>query len=124
MTDYAAMLADLDAGALSPAGFSHAHHVGVTVQALSEGDFYDAHARIARGLQRLTHTAGVPEKFNATLTFAFVTHIAQRWTTGQTPAAFLLANPDLLSTDPTAGLYTPVQLASPLARRLPILPAA
>ena len=120
---YDAMLAALEAGTLPAAGFSHRDHVGVTVAALRQGDFYDALARIARGLQRLARNAGVPEKFSATVTFAFVSLIAQRMDAGCGDAeAFLRDNPDLLSGNPLAGLYPDGQADTPLAKRVPVLP--
>ncbi len=120
---YDDMLAALEAGTLDPAGFSHRDHVGVTVAALQQGDFYDALARIARGLQRLTQIAGVPEKFNATVTFAFVSLIAQRMAAGCDSAEdFLRDNPDLLAGNPLAGFYPAGQADTPLAKRVPVLP--
>ena len=120
---YNRMLAALDAGTLPADGFSHRDHVGVTVAALQQGDFYDALARIARGLQRLARAAGVAEKFNATITFAFVSLIAQRMENGFSGTEdFLRDNPDLLSGNPLAGLYPSGQADTPLARRVPLLP--
>lgn len=120
---YDAMLAALDAGTLPAEGFSHRDHIGVTVAALQQGDFYDALARIARGLQRLAARAGVPEKFNATVTFAFVSLIAQRMEAGcDGVEGFLRDNPDLLTGNPLAGLYPDGQADTPLARRVPVLP--
>ncbi|TDK51086.1 hypothetical protein [Antarcticimicrobium luteum] len=120
---YDRMLAALDAGTLDPAAFSHRDHVGVTVAALKQDDFYDALARIACGLQRLAGNAGVPEKFNATVTFAFVSLIAQRMEDGGGSVEdFLEGNPDLLSGNPLAGLYPEGQADTPLAKRVPVLP--
>lgn len=122
---YTTMLAALDAGTLPAEGFTHRDHVGVTVAALKQGDFYDALARIARGLQRLANNAGVPEKFNATVTFAFVSLIAQRMEGGcDSPEDFLRDNPDLLAGNPLDGLYPEGQADTPLARRVPLLPVA
>lgn len=120
---YDHMLAALDAGTLPAEGFTHRDHVGVTVAALKQGDFYDALARIARGLQRLAGNAGVPEKFNATVTFAFVSLIAQRVDGGcDSTEAFLRDNPDLLTGNPLDGLYPEGQADTPLAKRVPVLP--
>ncbi|MGD9863898.1 MAG: hypothetical protein AB7S99_11870 [Pseudodonghicola sp.] len=120
---YDTMLAALEAGTLPAEGFSHRDHVGVTVAALRQGDFYDALARVARGLRRLAGNAGVPEKFNATVTFAFVSLIAQRMDAGCGDVeAFLRDNPDLLSGNPLAGLYPDGQADTPLAKRVPVLP--
>ncbi|WP_323781143.1 hypothetical protein [Thalassovita sp.] len=120
---YDRMLADLDEGTLTPDGFTHRDHVGITVAALLQGDFYDALARISRGLARLTSAAGAPEKFNATLTFAFVSLIAERMTKEcNSPDAFFLDHPDILSIEPLAGIYPYERLNSAIARRIPLLP--
>ncbi|THD76661.1 hypothetical protein E7681_02130 [Thalassobius vesicularis] len=121
MPDYAQMLAQLDAGTLDPSTFSHTAHIGITVQALTEGDFYTAHARIARGLQRLTTAAGAPKKFNATLTFAWLSEIARRYVPDQTPNDFLRALPELAQLD-LRQIYPADLIQSELARRVPLLP--
>lgn len=121
MPDCAQMLTQLDAGTLDPSMFSHTAHIGISVQALSEGDFYAAHARIARGLQRLTKAAGAPEKFNATLTFAWLSEIARRHVPGQTPDDFLRAHPELTELD-LRQIYPADLIQSELARRVPLLP--
>lgn len=72
----------------------------------------------------LTKRAGVPEKSSATVTFAFLSAIAERKANGVFTSAedFVARNPDLLSRDFLEKLYSPARLANPLARYMPLLP--
>ena len=123
-TDYSSMLRDLTSGTLAPEGFSHADHVGVAYEALSRSDFFDAAAQIATGLRTLAHRAGVPGKFNATITWAFLSLIAERMArTGHRDAAdFLRRNPDLTDRGALRLPYSAERLASDLARSVALLP--
>ncbi|MGI9395570.1 MAG: hypothetical protein ACR2OY_13050 [Boseongicola sp.] len=81
-------------------------------------------SKFASGLISLTERAGVPEKFNATITMASMSLIAERAATGEyTDAeAFLSANYDLLSKAFFTRQYDPDRLSSALARSVPLLP--
>lgn len=120
--DYAALLAALDAGALDPAEFSHRDHIGVGFEALRQDEFFAAAKRIADGLRSVTRMAGMPEKFNATVTLAFMSLIAERMDDGDDAAAFIEAHPELCDPGVIARLYPAGTLASPLARRVALLP--
>ncbi len=121
---YAEELDALMAGTLTAAGFGHGNHVGVAFEALKKFDFFKSYEVLAEGLSGVASRAGVPEKFSATVTFAYLSAIAERMAKGTyaTGEAFLAANPDLLGRDFLAGLYSPDRLASALARNLPLLP--
>lgn len=120
--DYAALLHDLDAGRLDAGSFSHRDHIGVGFEALRQDEFFTATRRLADGLRRLTEAAGVPEKFNATLTFAFMSLIAERMDGDDSAEAFIAAHPELTDPGLMARLYDGVDLAGPLARRVALLP--
>ncbi|MEM8752771.1 MAG: hypothetical protein AAGF90_07335 [Pseudomonadota bacterium] len=124
MTDYAEMLDALLSGTLDPASFSHRDHVGVAFEALSRHEPMEALARLSDALRRLAARAGAPEKFNATITFAYVSLIAERRAEGgfATADAFIDANADLLDAAALTARYTSGRLHSPLARRAPLLP--
>ena len=125
MNIYAEKLAQLDAGTLDPATFSHRDHVGVAIAALQQGDFYDALARMSRGLQRLTLAAGVPEKFNATVTFAFLSVIAEiEPQPGQDIDTLIDRYPDIMRPSVLKTLYSDSRMQSDIARRVPVLPLA
>ncbi len=121
---YAAKLDALIAGELPADGFSHADHVGVAVAALARFEPFEAFAVVARGLRLLAAGAGVPEKFNATVTLAWLSRIAERIeTTGcRDPAAFVADNPGLIEPGWLERRYGSDCLRSSLARTVPLLP--
>jgi hypothetical protein len=122
--DYAAKLAALDAGTLPPEAFRHRDHLGVAYEALRQDDFPAAWQRIERGIRALARRAGVPHKYNATITFAYLSAIAERM--ARRPhgdaKAFLAAHPELLDADFLALRYGRERMGSELARRIPLLP--
>lgn len=126
MTDdrYRAMLASLVEGTLDPAGFSHRDHVGVAVAALRQHSFFEAMLVVAAGLQAMTQRAGVPEKFNATVTMASMSLIAERLE--MTPCGsiddFIERHADLLSPSLLRNAYPDERWTSDLARRIGLLP--
>ena len=109
---------------ISPADFDHRSHVVVAHELLRHHDFNEAHDAYVRHLKSLTIRAGVPEKFNATITFAAMSLIAERMGDKdiQDVNDFLNANPDLLSAKSFVSGYTKERLISSLARRIPLLP--
>lgn len=110
---------DIDAGA-----FRHADHVGVAYEMLRRHDFIDATFRYARSINAIATNAGAPEKFNATITVAFLSLIAERMGTTQHDgyADFMAKNPDLLSRDVLEPWYSPARLRSELARKVFLMP--
>ena len=122
--DYAALLDELQQGAVDPTRFSHRDHVGVAFVALQEFGFFDGLAVVARGLRDLATCAGAPEKFNATVTLAFVSLIGERMQSdnARDAEAFILANPDLLDRDVLKPWYSAGRLSSQRARRTGLLP--
>ena len=123
-TDYGAMLRDLTSGTLSPDGFDHTDHVGVAFEALSRSDFFSAAAQIASGLRALAQRAGVPDKFNATVTWAFLSLIAERMgcSDHRDAADFIRRNPDLTERGALCLPYSAERLSSDLARSVALLP--
>lgn len=122
--NYREKLSRLTDGRLTPAEFGHTDHIGVAYEALLQSDFFDAAARVAAGIRTLADQAGVPEKFNATITWAFTSLIAERMhTTGHQDAAdFIRRNPDLDRGTALAQWYSPERLSSDLARSVALLP--
>ncbi|WP_425044505.1 hypothetical protein [Primorskyibacter sp. S87] len=121
---YAEMANELIAGKLDPAGFSHRAHVAVAYEILTRHEVFEALALFAGGLQKLTEAAGVPEKFNATVTFAFISLIAARMEEQKyvDSEAFLTRNPDLLGKAVLAPYFGSEELVSNLARKVPLMP--
>ena len=110
-----------DAAEIDPAAFSHRDHLAVAFEALRRDEFFAASARVAHGLQRLVAKAGVPEKYSATITLAFMSLVAERMQEGQDIDAFLDANPDLLN-GALKRLYSRERLADPRSRAIGLLP--
>lgn len=124
MTDYRAALAALDAGTLAPQDFDHRAHIAVAFEALREDDFFTASKRIADGLKRLTIAAGVPEKFHATITQAYMSAIAEAMhaTPAEDAEAFLAQNEDLMKGAFLKERFSAACLSSDLARKVALLP--
>ncbi|MEX0301073.1 MAG: hypothetical protein AB3N24_01500 [Leisingera sp.] len=122
-TDYAVMAQELAAGTLQPEGFSHRAHLGVAHEILSRHEVFEGMAVYARGLRQLTEAAGVPEKFNATVTLAFLSLTAERMAAGDYPdtEAFLNGSADLLQPGILRRYYPAEALGSDLARAVPVL---
>lgn len=110
---------ELDAG-----DFAHRDHVGVAYEALASHDFAEAVHTVFSGIKALAARAGAPEKANATITWAFMSLIAERMnTTPHTNAEdFLAGNPDLCQGNAIAEWYSPARLRSDLARTVALLP--
>ncbi len=104
--------------------FRHADHVLVAYDLLRTRTFDEAAAIYARGIRELAARAGAPEKFNTTITFAFLSLIAERMDGGSTSSfdVFAAANPDLLSKAALDRWYTPERLHSDAARRMFLMP--
>ena len=110
-------------GTLDAGDFGHADHIRVAWEALSRHEFFEAASEVAAGLRRLTEQAGVPEKYNATVTLAFLSQIAERMAGAPHEDAdtFLAANPDLLGPGALA-MFSKDRLGSALAHGVALLP--
>ena len=111
-------------GAVAACDFPHREHVRMAYAVLRRHEFTDAALRYANALRGITRRAGKPEAFNLTVTIAFLALIAERMAAGTADdfAAFARAHPDLFAKDVLARWYRPEQLASPLARRVFLMP--
>lgn len=109
----------LMAEALPPnARFGHRQHVNVTWLAVRRYGLAHARALIEDGIRRTARYQGVPQKFNATMSRAWVEAVAHHLTA--TPDAsfdeFAAAHPGLLDKRLLTRHYRPTTLASPEAR--------
>ncbi len=112
------------AGRIRTPGFAHRDHVRVAFLALSRDSFPTAFARYSEGIRQLAVHAGRPEKFNQTITGAFLSLIAERMAAHPYGDfdTFVEANPDLLDTGILDRYYTSERLASAHARTIYLLP--
>jgi hypothetical protein len=117
-------LARFEAGLFDADGFTHAEHVRVAFEMLGRHEFDDALARYAGGLRRMTARLGVPGKFHATVTVAFLALVAERRarTGAATWEAFAGLAPDLLDRACLRRWYPADVLGSDVARRTFVLP--
>ena len=122
----AAFLKLIEGAEVAPQAFDHAAHVRTAYLLLIDtGAFALALQRMCDALKGITAKAGVPEKYHETITVAFMALVHEKMAT--TPDAdswpeFAAKNPDLLQTTPLKAIYSAEQLASPLARRVFMLP--
>jgi len=124
MTDYAKLYDDLTNGTLDAATFRHADHIGVAHQALTRAGFFDAVTTVANGIAAAAQRAGADGKFNATITFAYMSLIAERMARmpKMSTQDFIAANPDLASGQAVRRLYSAGRMTSDTARDIALLP--
>ena len=113
------------AHALDNGAFHHAEHVSVAFDLLRKHDFIDAASIYAKGLRRIAADAGAPQKFNLTMTYAFMSLIAERMLLDPSGDfdGFVAANTDLMSKDVLAKWYGNDRLQTEAARSIFLLPA-
>ena len=115
-----------ETSSVDPAAFRHREHLYVAWTYLRALSVEDALARYVHHLRQLTTTLGVPEKFHATITWAYV--ILLRDAMDRSPGTsfddLLARNPALLDHDAGAlyAHYDRTELASEEARRRFVLP--
>ena len=120
------LLQHFEALDLPPHALHHREKVRLAYAMLRDADFGEAAVRFRRGLKRFAEAAGAPTKYHETLTWAYLAVVNQRMSEGATASSqeLIARHPDLL--DPVAALapYYDVAatLASPLARRVFVLP--
>ena len=110
---------------LDPSAFHHREHLYVAWCYLSSLPLEDALARYVRHLRQLTVALGVPHKFHATLTWAYV--LLLRDAMDRSPGVgfdqLLALHPSLLDRQGAlAPHYAGSELDSPEARRRFVLP--
>lgn len=111
---------------ISAPEFHHEDHIRVAFEMLEAYDFVDACSRYAQTIRAMAHSVGVPEKFNTTITFAFMSLVAERKSHSEYAdlETFLVANPDLLDKTVLGNWYSEERLHSAQARNQFLLPDA
>jgi hypothetical protein len=122
------LIEKFEACTLAPGEFRHRQHVEVAWSYLSQYPPAEALARFAANLRRYAASLGAPSKYHETITWAYLLLINQRRACTSGPdddfETFARKNDDLFQPDAIARFYTPETLASPLARRVFLLPDA
>ena len=122
--DYAEFINSFEACDIDASEFGHVDHIGVAYEMLRRYDFLNASAKYANCINTIATKAGAAQKFNTTITLAFLSVIAERMQAK--PSAdfdeFIAQNQDLLSGNVLAKWYTPERLQSDLARNVFLMP--
>lgn len=123
--EHSELLAQFEAFEVNPAEFGHREHVQVAYEMLHKYEFLDASAKYAQVINTMATKAGVPEKFNVTITLAFLSLIAERIHTTEQSSfeEFLAKNEDLISKEILSKWYSTEQLNSDFARTHFMLPS-
>jgi len=123
--DYLTTLYHLVDGTLDPDSFDHKDHIGVAYEAMQRHEFFEAAHLLADGLRGMAVRAGVPEKFNATVTLAYLSLIGERMQGRDFGDAnmFLRANADLLNRDVLSPWYSKERLNAAVSKKVAVLPA-
>ena len=114
-----------DACSLDPETFHHEQHVAVAWTYLQDFPLAQALERFSSALLRFATSAGAPQKYHETITWAFLIVLNERMQ--QMPDAsweqFAAANPDLMQWPASLDrYYSAGVLASDLAKRTFVLP--
>ncbi len=123
--EYSELLTQFEAFEVDPSKFGHRQHVQVAYEMLHKYGYLEASAKYANAINTIATHAGAPEKFNVTITFAFLSLIAERihvtasWSSFE---EFLEQNEDLLSKSALSKWYSSDQLQSDFARTHFLLP--
>ena len=121
---YEELAISFEACEIDASNFTHADHVGVAYQLLRRHDFLDAAFRYSNCIKAIAANAGAAQKFNTTITLAFLSLIAERieTTAHDGYGDFLDKNTDLLDARVITKWYTPARLESDLARTMFLMP--
>jgi hypothetical protein len=121
---YSELTMQFEAHEVDASTFGHKEHVLVAYEMLHKYSFLDASTRYAKAINTIATKAGAPEKFNMTITLAFLSLIAERvhTTTHSSFEGFLQENNDLLSKNVLRKWYSDAQLHSDFARTHFLLP--
>lgn len=122
--DYALVLKSFEACDLDASTFTHVDHIGVAYEMLKTYDFLTASMKYATCINTIATHAGAAQKFNTTITMAFLSVIAERMEIGRYECfeAFLEGNGDLLDRNVLGKWYSRERLGSDLARTTFLMP--
>ena len=123
-TDYSKLTQDFEAHTIDPSTFRHIDHIRVAYEMLHKHGFLKTSAQYSETIQSIAAKAGVPEKFNLTITLAFLSLIAERIHSKEHSNfdEFIVRNEDLMSKSVLEKMYSAERLQSDLARKMFLLP--
>jgi hypothetical protein len=121
------LMAQLESGALPPDQFHHAEHVHAAWVYLTRYPTLEAIARFSNALRVYAAAQGKPGRYHETITWAYLLLVNERIHLDPSHATwqqFAAAHPDLLDWKNSIlrSYYRQETLASPLARRIFLMP--
>jgi len=122
--DYSELTRNFENHEVDSTTFRHAEHVRVAYDLLKKYDFINASSVYATGIKTIAFKAGAAKKFNATITYAFMSLIAERMA-NQNPDSFeefVEENTDLMTKTVLEKWYPAERLQSDVARSVFLLP--
>lgn len=102
--------------------FTHLDHIGVAFEILLRFDFLMAVQIYSESLDAIASKAGASNKFNLTVTLAFMSMIAERMQPGEEFETFVNTNQDLLELDFLKHYYSDDRLNSIKAKGMFLMP--
>ena len=104
--------------------FCHRDHIQVAFEILDKYEFIHACARYASTIRALAENVGAPDKYNTTITIAFMSVIAERKSKMEKSGfeSFIADNPDLFERNALEDWYSHERLNSAAARRHFLMP--
>jgi hypothetical protein len=102
--------------------FSHLDHVCVAREILLRFDFLMAVQIFSESIHSIATNAGAGDKFNLTVTLAFMSVISERMQPGEDLESFVKANHDLLQDDFMEAYYSSERLNSSKAKGMFLMP--
>lgn len=122
--DITELLSRFEGNLIAPGEFGHEDHVHVAFAMLQKYEFTEACMRYARTIKSMADRAGAADKFNTTITVAFMSLISERCATQANASydEFIVKNADLLDRNVLSPWYSKERLGSALARRQFLLP--
>jgi hypothetical protein len=123
-TDYSKLTQDFESHKIDPSTFRHIDHIRVAYEMLHKHGYLTTSTKYSEAIESMATEAGVPEKFNLTITLAFLSLIAERIHSTEHSSfdEFIARNEDLMSRSVLEKMYSPERLQSDLARKMFLLP--
>ncbi|MCR9213114.1 MAG: hypothetical protein NXI13_05310 [Proteobacteria bacterium] len=118
------LLREFETRTLDPSTFSHRRHLEVAFEMLRKYPFLEAVTRYSENIDAIATAAGASQKFNLTITLAFLSLIAERMKTAAHTdfETFLTINEDLLDTGLMNRWYSRPRLQQDHARTHFLMP--
>ena len=118
------LVSGFEAMTLDPESFGHYEHVVVAFELLGKYRYLDAVEKYAKSIEAIARAADAPEKFNLTITVAFLSLIAERRRLCPVGdfESFIEENNDLLDSSVLLRWYSTERLLSAEARQQFLLP--